>query len=57
MSGGEQSRDYLPVTEVARHLVSLALAGKDNGIVNICSGIPISVREIVEGWVKKFLAN
>ena len=40
MSGGEQSREIiLPVTEVARHPVSLALAGKDNGIVNICSGI------------------
>lgn len=53
MSGGEQCRDYLPVAEVARHLVSLALAEKDIGIVNVCSGIPISVRKLVEGWIKE----
>jgi len=53
MSGGEQCRDYLPVVEVARRIVLLALAEKDIGIVNICSGNPISVRELVEGWIKK----
>ena len=53
MSGGEQLRDYLPVTTAARHLVSLALAEKDIGIVNVCSGIPISVRKLVEGWIKE----
>ena len=53
MSGGEQLRDFLPVTEVARHLVSLALAEKDIGVVNVCSGIPISVRTLVEGWIKQ----
>ena len=53
MSGGEQLRDYLPVAEVARHLVSLALAEKDIGVVNVCSGIPISVRTLVEGWIKQ----
>ena len=53
MSGGEQLRDYLPVVEAARHLVSLALAEKDIGVVNVCSGIPISVRKLVEGWIKE----
>ena len=53
MSGGEQLRDYLPVTEAARHLVSLALAEKDIGVVNVCSGGPISVRKLVEGWIKE----
>lgn len=52
MSGGEQLRDYLPVSEVARHLVSLALAKKDGGVVNVCSGKPISVRRLVEEWIK-----
>lgn len=54
MSGGEQLRDYLPVEEVARHLVTLALAGKGNGCVNICSGTPISVRRLVEGWIEQY---
>jgi dTDP-6-deoxy-L-talose 4-dehydrogenase (NAD+) len=53
MSGGEQLRDYLPITEVARHIVSLALADKAVGTVNICSGAPISVRNLVEGWIKE----
>jgi dTDP-6-deoxy-L-talose 4-dehydrogenase (NAD+) len=52
MSGGEQLRDYLPVGEAAKHLVSLAVGSKDNGIVNICSGEPVSVRSLVEGWIK-----
>lgn len=53
MSGGEQLRDYLSVDEVARHIVSLALVKKDIGTVNVCSGTPISVRRLVEGWVKE----
>jgi nucleoside-diphosphate-sugar epimerase len=54
MSGGEQLRDYLPVGEVAKYIVSLAVAGKvDNGIVNICSGKPISIRRLVEGWIEQ----
>jgi dTDP-6-deoxy-L-talose 4-dehydrogenase (NAD+) len=53
MSGGEQLRDYLPVTEVAKHLVAIAMAARDNGVVNVCSGKPISVRRLVEGWVKE----
>jgi dTDP-6-deoxy-L-talose 4-dehydrogenase (NAD+) len=53
MSGGEQLRDYLPVETAARHLVALALNGRDNGIVNVCSGHPVSVREVVEAVVAK----
>ncbi len=53
MSGGEQLRDYLPVTEVAKYLVNLAMTNKNNGIVNICSGKPVSVRKLVEGWIKE----
>jgi dTDP-6-deoxy-L-talose 4-dehydrogenase (NAD+) len=52
MSGGDQLRDYMPVSDAARHLVSLALAEKDIGIVNVCSGTPISVRKLVEGSIK-----
>ena len=51
MSGGEQIRDYLPIGETAHYLVALALAPTDAGIVNVCSGRPISVRKLVEGWI------
>jgi dTDP-6-deoxy-L-talose 4-dehydrogenase (NAD+) len=53
MSGGEQRRDYLPVGEAARYLVALALNERDNGVVNVCSGAPISVRELAEGVVAR----
>ncbi len=53
MSGGEQLRDYLPVEEAARLIVSLALSRTDVGIVNVCSGRPISVRRLVEDWIRK----
>jgi nucleoside-diphosphate-sugar epimerase len=51
MSGGEQLRDYLPVSEVAHRLVDLAINPGDRGLVNICSGRPISVRRLVEDWI------
>jgi dTDP-6-deoxy-L-talose 4-dehydrogenase (NAD+) len=51
MSGGEQLRDYLPVSEVAKSIVALGLKQNDIGTINICSGQPISVRKLVEGWI------
>ena len=53
MSGGEQLRDYLHVTNVAASLVALALNRRNSGIVNICSGKPISVRNLIEFLIKK----
>jgi dTDP-6-deoxy-L-talose 4-dehydrogenase (NAD+) len=53
MSGGEQLRDYLPATEMARILVSLATKARNNGIVNVCSGDPISVRRLVENHIER----
>jgi dTDP-6-deoxy-L-talose 4-dehydrogenase (NAD+) len=52
MSGGEQLRDYLSVSEVARSIVALARKEADIGVINICSGQPISVRKLVEGWIR-----
>jgi dTDP-6-deoxy-L-talose 4-dehydrogenase (NAD+) len=52
MSGGEQQRDYLPVEEAARYLVELATNGRDNGVVNVCSGTPVTVRDLVESTVR-----
>jgi dTDP-6-deoxy-L-talose 4-dehydrogenase (NAD+) len=53
MSGGEQLRDYLPVGEVALRAVILLEHPGCDGVVNICSGEPISVRRLVE----RHLAN
>ncbi len=53
MSGGEQLRDYLPVEEVAQRLVSLLENPAYNGVTNICSGEPISIRRLVEQHIER----
>jgi dTDP-6-deoxy-L-talose 4-dehydrogenase (NAD+) len=54
MSGGEQLRDYMPVSEAARYLVHLGRKRGDFGPVNICSGVPVSVRSLVECWIRDY---
>jgi nucleoside-diphosphate-sugar epimerase len=53
MSGGEQLRDFLPVKRVAELIVALALDAPGAGTVNVCSGRPIAVRSLVEGWCRE----
>lgn len=52
MSMGEQLRDYLHIKKAAQFLVNITLLNKDIGLVNICSGAPISIRRLVEEWIK-----
>lgn len=51
MSGGEQIRDFMPIEQAARELVALALDGRHHDIVNLCSGVPTTVRARVERWI------
>lgn len=51
MSRGDQVRDYLPIEDAARDLAALAVRAPGAGIVNVCSGKPVSVRSMVEGWL------
>jgi dTDP-6-deoxy-L-talose 4-dehydrogenase (NAD+) len=53
MSGGEQLRDYLPVEKVAEYVVRIALQTKVDGVVNCCSGSPISIKQLVLDYIKK----
>ncbi|WP_320535188.1 NAD-dependent epimerase/dehydratase family protein [Robbsia andropogonis] len=53
MSLGEQLRDYLPIEEVARRLALLLDHPTLQGVTNICSGEPISVRRLVEQHIAK----
>jgi nucleoside-diphosphate-sugar epimerase len=53
MSGGEQLRDYLPVHEVARRIGFLVGNPKCHGIINCCSGRPVSVRNLVEQRIRE----
>lgn len=47
LTGGSQIRDFLDVTEAGQMIAQTAL-GKEQGPVNICSGIPITIRQLAE---------
>ena len=53
MSGGEQMRDYLDIKIVAKYIATLALNDNFNGICNICSGVPISIRNLIEQYLQQ----
>ena len=53
MSGGEQLRDYLPVTDVANYIVKATLQQRVTGVINCCSGRHVSVRSFVERFMQE----
>lgn len=53
MSGGEQLRDYLPIESVAKDLIKFAKIDSDLGVINLASGVPISIRQLVENHLIK----
>lgn len=53
MSGGEQLRDYLPVSKVASYISLIATQTTIEGVINCCSGQPISVRRLVEDHIRQ----
>lgn len=57
MSGGEQLRDYLPVETVAEYICRIALQTEITGVLNCCSGKPISIRRLVEKVISEMNSN
>jgi nucleoside-diphosphate-sugar epimerase len=53
MSGGKQLRDYLNVQKAAEYIVRISIQDKIKGIINCCSGEPISVMQLVRNYLKK----
>ena len=53
MSAGEQLRDYLTVEQVSKKIIQYSLKDDTNGIYNICSGKPISIKKLVQNYIKK----
>lgn len=52
MSLGEQLRDYLPIDQLATKLIMLFRESSFDGVINVCSGKPISVRRLVENYIE-----
>jgi nucleoside-diphosphate-sugar epimerase len=53
MSGGEQERDFLPVEKIAGYIVKIAVQNKVTGVINCCSGKPITIKEFVENYLRE----
>jgi dTDP-6-deoxy-L-talose 4-dehydrogenase (NAD+) len=53
MSKGDQLRDYLDIRQAASRLASLIARRDVDGVINCCSGQPVSVRALVEQRVRE----
>lgn len=53
MSKGEQTRDYLSIEKVAKNIANITLQQNVEGIINCCSGVPVSVKNFVERYLKE----
>lgn len=53
MSGGQQVRDFLPIATVAKNIVNISLQMAVEGVINNCSGKPITVEKFISDYLKK----
>ena len=54
MSPGDQLRDFVPVDQLAENIVAIALQNYIHGVINCCSGVPISVENFVKERIAEF---
>ena len=54
LTEGKQLRDYMHVVTLAKIITNLSLLKKNIGIINVCSGKPISIKNLVLYWKNKF---
>lgn len=57
MGSGSQIRDYVPIEDVARHILQLAINPCASGVYNIGSGLPRSMLELAELLIKTHKSN
>lgn len=57
MSAGDQQRDYLPVEKVAEYILKIAAQKEVDGVINCCSGIPITINKLVENFIEERRQN
>lgn len=57
MSPGDQLRDYLPIQKVAEYFVGVLENTDCQGVINCCSGKPVSVFDLVEQRRKAKASN
>ena len=53
LTEGNQIRDFLDVSIAAKIIANIAISNKQ-GVINVCSGTPITIREIAEGIADQY---
>lgn len=53
---GDQTRDFLDTVEAGRQIADIA-GSRKNGAFNICSGIPVTIRELAEKIASRYGRN
>jgi nucleoside-diphosphate-sugar epimerase len=57
MSPGDQVRDFMRVEDAAAAIVAVAMAAQAPALLNVCSGQPVTVRDIVERWRTEMVSD
>ena len=57
MSPGDQKRDFLPIESAAAMIAALSLDVRAAGVVNLCSGRPVAVIEMVRQRLREWGAT
>jgi dTDP-6-deoxy-L-talose 4-dehydrogenase (NAD+) len=53
MSVGTQIRDFLPIEKVAENFLLVLENSNISGVINCCSGIPVTISDLVESRIKR----
>ena len=57
MSCGKQIRDYLHIDDVVLYLYKISTSKHDIGVINVCSGNAIMLKDTVKKWVESYKLN
>lgn len=52
MSAGKQVRDFLAIEKAAAYMTTLTMNPLDADVINICSGNPVTVLDMVRAWLR-----
>ncbi len=52
-TSGKNLYDFIHVDELARQIAAASVQSEINGIINVCTGKPMSLAEKVEGYIKE----
>lgn len=52
-TSGKNKYDFISVYELSRMIMMASTQNKYNGIINVCSGIPISLGDKIESYIKE----